>query len=414
MPLLRPASGALAHLKAFFVKLRERLIVARCPQVAASLAFTTLLALVPLLTIGLIVVGSLPAFSSVYDALRTFLLENLLPDKAGQIIATYAAQFSQNATNLTLIGTTIVIVTAVMLILTIDRAFNQIWAVAHPRRMLARLSIYWVGLTIGPMALATVVALLGQVATLSLGLVSAPDQWMRTVVARASTVAVLSVVFSLMYLGLPNRPVRATHALLGGVLAALLLGLLQRLFALYLTSFPTYTLVYGTFAALPIFLLWLYLSWLAVLVGAAVVAVLPEVEIRDADCSDAFAGDRLLGALQLMEALSEAQRTGRTPSIEALTQETGLGLARTAELLEDLVRVGWAVTTDQGLWLLTIRCEDIRLRDLLETLCLSPRGLRGSRLPLGHALAARLDKLHGPLDEPVSALLADARRNQIG
>lgn len=413
MRFVRPESGALAYLAAFQRQFRERLISARCPQVAGSLAFTTLLALVPLLTVALIVFGSLPGFAGISEALKSFLLQNLLPATAGKIIATYAVQFSQKATNLTLIGTSIVIVTAVMLILTIDRAFNQIWAVAHPRRMLARLSMYWVGLTLGPMALAAVVALLGQIASLSLGLVASPEQWFRTAVARATTLIVLSVVFSLMYLGLPNRPVRASHAIFGGVLAALLLTLLQRLFALYLAKFPTYALIYGTFAALPTFLLWLYLSWMAVLVAAVVVAVLPEVSARGTPARG-YAGEHVLGTLQLLDELDAAQAAGHTPSVEALAARTGLGLARTATLLEEMVRAGWVVSSDAGHWLLSVRCDEIPLRRLLETLCISPSGLRAGKHPLGTALADRLDRLQGPWDEPVSSLLAAAREPPAG
>ena len=417
MPLVQPDSGLAAYLQAFAVQFRDRLISARCPQVAASLAFTTLLALVPLLTIGLIVFASLPGFADIAETLQNFLLQNLLPATAGKIIATYAVQFSQKATNLTLIGTSIVVITAVMLVLTIDRAFNQIWAVSHRRPLLARLSMYWVGLTIGPMALAAVLALIGHVASLSFGLVSAPDHWGRAAYARGTTLLVLAALFTLMYVGLPNRPVRFAHAALGGALAATLLTLLQRVFALYLTQFPTYTLIYGTFAALPTFLFWLYLSWLVVLVCAVVVAVLPEVSLRGHHRAS-FAGDQLLGAMQLLESLSDAQRIGATPSIETLASETGLGLARTSRLLEDMLQAGWVVTSDTGNWLLAIRCSELRLRDLLEGLCLSPKGLIDSRHPLGMALARRLARLHGPFDDPVSELLSEpadrTRNNQIG
>ena len=131
-----------------------------------------------------------------------------------------------------------------------------------------------------------------------------------------------------------------------------------------------------------------------------------------------FAGDQLLGAMQLLESLSDAQRIGATPSIETLASETGLGLARTSRLLEDMLQAGWVVTSDTGNWLLAIRCSELRLRDLLEGLCLSPKGLIDSRHPLGMALARRLARLHGPFDDPVSELLSEpadrTRNNQIG
>lgn len=273
-PALAPRPP-LQQLSDFAVLLRDRMVAARCPQVASSLAFTTLLSLVPLLTVALVVFGSLPGIRGIGDALRGFMLDTLLPEKAGQIIATYAFQFSQKATNLTLIGTTLVVVTALMLMLTIDKAFNQIWAVAHPRPLLSRLTIYWVGLTLGPLALATGIAASSQVLSLSLGLIS-EAQWLRNASLRVMAMLLLAGVFSLMYHGLPNRPVKVGHALIGGAFTALALAALQRVFGAYIGHFSAYTLIYGTFAALPIFLLWLYLSWLIILVGAAIVAVLPD------------------------------------------------------------------------------------------------------------------------------------------
>ena len=127
-----------------------------------------------------------------------------------------------------------------------------------------------------------------------------------------------------------------------------------------------------------------------------------------------FAGDHLLGALQLLEALGEAQGGGQTSTIEALARSTGLGLARTAQLLEDLLQAGWVVSTDTGRWLLTTRCEDIRLGQLLQALCLSPEGLRNSGHRIGTALAQRVAAIHGPLDESVANLLADSRKPQMG
>jgi len=409
-------SGLPAYLRAFGLKFRDRLIESRCPQVAASLAFTTLLALVPLLTVGLILFASLPGFANIAESLQTFLMQNLLPATAGKIIATYAVQFTQKATNLTLIGTSIVIVTAVMLVLTIDKAFNQIWAVAHRRPLLARLSMYWVGLTIGPMVLAVAVALLGQIASLSLGLIGKSDPWFHTALARGTAVGVLAALFTLLYMALPNRPVKLRHALAGGLLAAALLSLLQRLFAIYLAQFPTYTLIYGTFAALPTFLLWLYLSWLVVLVCAVAVAVLPETSLRGV-VRQPFAGEHILGALQLLDCLDDAQRSGRTPEIEALAKTSGLGLARTADLLESMLRAGWVANADSGGWLLTIRCDALPLGELRRKLALSPAGLSATGDPIALALAERLGRLQGPMEDSVADMLAEARRakgHQIG
>ena len=412
-PALAPRPP-LQQLSDFAVLLRDRMVAARCPQVASSLAFTTLLSLVPLLTVALVVFGSLPGIRGIGDALRGFMLDTLLPEKAGQIIATYAFQFSQKATNLTLIGTTLVVVTALMLMLTIDKAFNQIWAVAHPRPLLSRLTIYWVGLTLGPLALATGIAASSQVLSLSLGLIS-EAQWLRNASLRVMAMLLLAGVFSLMYHGLPNRPVKVGHALIGGAFTALALAALQRVFGAYIGHFSAYTLIYGTFAALPIFLLWLYLSWLIILVGAAIVAVLPDAAFSLLN-SPPFAGEALLGCLKVMASLRSAQARGATPETGQIAIETGLSLACVEARLEDLNGVGWVANTDRLGWVLTIRCEDVSLGQLLQALAVSPLGLRTHGGALGGALADRLEQLASdPLQGSLDELLEEgAGKPQIG
>jgi len=413
IPEPRP-KAPVQQLLGFARLLRDRMVAARCPQVASSLAFTTLLSLVPLLTVGLVIFGRFPGVQGVSDALRGFMLDTLLPEKAGQIIATYAFQFSQKAANLTLIGTLLVIVTAVMLMLTIDKAFNQIWAVAHPRPLLSRLTIYWVGLTLGPLALAAGIVASSQLLSLSLGLIS-EAQWLRNASLRVMTLLLLAGVFSLMYHGLPNRPVRVSHAIIGGVFSAVALAGMQRLFGAYIGHFTTYTLIYGTFAALPIFLLWLYLSWLIVLVGAAIVAVLPDAAFNMSN-RPRFPGDELLDSLQVMARLRLAQQRAETPETGQIAIDTGLSLADTEARLEDLNRAGWVANTDRLGWVLTIRCEDLHLGQVFQALSFSPQGLRSTGQPLGRALAERIEQLASDPQKDSLASLLDLKvaGDQIG
>lgn len=409
-----PPDAPLQQLLGFARLLRDRMVAARCPQVASSLAFTTLLSLVPLLTVGLVIFGHMPGVQGISDALRSFMLDTLLPEKAGQIIATYAFQFSQKAANLTLIGTLLVVVTALMLMLTIDKAFNQIWAVAHPRPLLSRLTIYWVGLTLGPLALAAGIFASSQLLSFSLGLIS-EAQWLHAASLRVMTLLLLAAVFSLMYHGLPNRPVRVAHAIMGGVFSAVALAGMQRLFGAYIGHFTAYTLIYGTFAALPIFLLWLYLSWLIVLIGAAIVAVLPDAAFNISN-RDRFPGDALLDSLQVMARLRVAQQRGETPETGQIANDTGLSLADTEARLEDLNLAGWVANTDRLGWVLTIRCENVRLGQVLQALSVSPKGLRSRGGQLGPALAERIERLaDDPLADSLDRLLDTASTgNQIG
>jgi membrane protein len=249
----------------------------RCAQAAASLAFTTLLALVPLLTVTLVLISHFDLLSGLGAALRSFLLDNLLPDKAGKVIATYALQFTQKTGRLTALGTGILIVTALLLLFSIERVFSHIWRVKQQRPLLKRIMIYLAGLVLGPVLVGASVAVATYLLTASLGLVNEP-KWITDLLLKTLPVLLLAALCSWIYFAMPNRSVAIWHAMSGGLVTALGFALIQRGFALYLSLVPNYKLIYGAFATLPILLVWLYLSWLVVLAGALATAVLGEMQ----------------------------------------------------------------------------------------------------------------------------------------
>ena len=247
----------------------------RCGQVASSLSFTTLLSLVPLITVALALFSRLPEAALVEQALRDFLFHNLLPDKAGSIIGGYALQFSEKAHSLTLIGSAGVFATAVMTMLTIDHAFNTIWRVEKHRPLGRRIALYGTALILGPVVAGLAMAAVTYFVSASLGLVNEPP-WVRAALFGALPVLFQVGLLALLYGVVPNRRVERAHALVGGAAAGLGFALMQKLFAVFVAAVPTYKLIYGAFAALPIFLLWLYLSWTVILLGALLTAALPE------------------------------------------------------------------------------------------------------------------------------------------
>ena len=255
-----------------FVRFREE----RCAQAAASLAFTTLLALVPLLTVALVLISQFDLFSGLGMALRNFLLANLLPEKAGNVITAYALQFTQKTGRLTALGTGMLVLTALLLMFLIDRVFGHIWRVRQPRPVFRRILVYLGGLLLGPVVLGACVAAATYLMTASLGLVNEP-KWVTNLLLKILPALLLAALCALIYYAMPNRPVASRDAVAGGVVAALGFALLQRGFTVYLSAFPNYKLIYGAFATLPIFLVWLYLSWLVVLAGALTAAVLGEM-----------------------------------------------------------------------------------------------------------------------------------------
>ncbi|WP_172601826.1 YihY family inner membrane protein [Sulfuricystis thermophila] len=245
-------------------------------QTAAALSFATLLGLVPMVVVGATLIESLPFGIKLSAALEQFLLTTLLPEKAGKVIANYLGDFAQRAHRLTWIGLAFLAATALLQMLTIERSFAAIWKVKKPRPFIKRLGLHLLALMLGPLVFGGALASTTYLATVSFGWIDEP-RWVRLAFAEALPLLFLAALFGVLYWALPNRPVARSHAFLSGGLTALAFVGMQRLFALYIVKLPTYTLIYGAFSAIPIFLLWLYLSWSVILVGALVTAELPAV-----------------------------------------------------------------------------------------------------------------------------------------
>lgn len=243
-------------------------------QLAASLSFTTLLSLVPLVTVVVTLSSSLPLVSHFLANLDAFFIDNLLPTKSGAVIAQYTLAFSAKASRLTYAGSGILVVTAYLLLFSIERAFNHLWQVPRPRPWWQRVWRYAVVLVLGPVVAGALLVTTTQALSLSLGFFD-ESAAIRRLLGKSLAIALLCALFAFIYYAVPNARVRPRHALLGGALAAVGILGLQRLFELYLLLFPTYAKIYGAFAAVPIFLVWLYASWVVVLLGALIVATFP-------------------------------------------------------------------------------------------------------------------------------------------
>jgi membrane protein len=246
----------------------------RLAQTAAALSFATLLGLVPMIVVGVALISQVPYFN-LGSTMEKFLLANLLPDKAGIVIAKYLGQFAHRAEKITWLGIGVLAVTALMQMLTIEHAFNAIWKISRKRPLMRRLAMHLLTLLIGPLVFGATLAATTYLASVSFGLISDPG-WASEAMLRSVPFAFTSAMFALLYWGVPNRPVAYGHALFGGMLAALGFVGMQRLFGYYIANFSAYTIMYGAFASVPIFLVWLYLSWTVILLGALVVAEMRE------------------------------------------------------------------------------------------------------------------------------------------
>jgi membrane protein len=246
----------------------------RCAQTAAALSFATLLALVPMISVAIALLSQFPFASGIGDSLERFLLANLLPDKAGAIIAKYLGLFANRVGRVTLIGIGALALTALMQMLTIEHAFDTIWGVKLRRPLWRRIVFHLLALLLGPLVFGASLFLMTYVVTASLGYINEPA-WVSAFVGKGMSFVLTTILFAFIYWGVPNKAISRWHALFGGAAAALGFVGLQSLFAMYVTKFSAYAILYGGFAAIPVFLIWIYASWGVILIGALMVAEMP-------------------------------------------------------------------------------------------------------------------------------------------
>lgn len=256
--------------------LRERFREDHLGLTASSLTFTTILALVPFFTVALAVLTAFPIFGKLQDALQGWLVNSLVPDSISRQVLGYLTQFAAKASSLGVAGFSILLATALALILTIDRTLNDIWRVQRLRPLGQRVLIYWAAITLGPLLMGASLALTSYVMSASGGLVKRLPDGVQLLFDSIQFVVLAGGMASL-YHYVPNTPVKWRHAWTGGLFVAVCIELAKKVLALYLGKVPTYSVVYGAFATLPILLVWIYVAWVIVLLGAVVTAYLPSL-----------------------------------------------------------------------------------------------------------------------------------------
>ncbi|MBB3120069.1 YihY family inner membrane protein [Pseudoduganella violacea] len=318
---------------------RRRLREESLPQVAGSLTFTTVFALVPVLTIALAIFTTFPMFKSFRTALEAYFIQSLMPKAISNTILNYLTTFADKATRLSAVGAITLLLTSVAMMATIEKAFNRIWRVKAERRWTRRILVYWALITLGPLVA-------GVSLTLSSHFFSATSNLVGDVYgalfATILSIGLTTAVFTLLYMAVPNRMVDWRDAICGGLLAALGIELAKRGFAFFIAQFPTYSKIYGALAALPIFLLWVYLSWLVTLLGALLTAALPVVKY-ERWWHEAVPGGAFVDAMAVLKVLYGASRHGETALVNAgaIRARTRLGFDEMDVLLEKMLGQGW-------------------------------------------------------------------------
>jgi membrane protein len=243
----------------------------RLAQVAGSLTFTTLLSMVPFLAVSFALFTRFPMFGLFKDALEAHLLKILLPAEISRTVLRYLNQFAANASGLTVVGSLFLLAAVMAMLLTVENAFNQIWNVKRSRPLLRRVGLYALMLAVGPPALGVSLWATSYVLGASMGWIGTLPPSARFVLNLGPVLLTMAGLGCLFYF-VPNTKVRRRDAMVGGVLGGIALELGKRGFATYLMKVPTYQAVYGAFAVFPVFLLWIYFSWLVTLTAALVAA----------------------------------------------------------------------------------------------------------------------------------------------
>lgn len=322
----------------------------RLQQTAASLAFLSLFAAVPVLSIALSVLSALPVFERLQESVQDFLLRNLFPEAFSETVMGYLEEFAGRASRLSVVGGILFFMTAVTALRVIETTMNAIWSTARRRSLPHRIGLYWALLTLAPIALAAVLALNSRVIA---ELMSGVEMvWVQSIWFAALPWLLGAVGLWLMFLLLPAVRVVPLHALVGALLSGVLLVLLQRGLGWSVRQLPTYEVVYGAFAALPLLLIWLFLAWAAVLAGALLAASLRHWSAPlDEPTPDDSPGTRFDDGVTVLRALLQAfagQQAAGNPRVIAvaaysLAEHFGHNAQRAEQAAEMLERLGYVI-----------------------------------------------------------------------
>lgn len=320
--------------------LGERLREDRLGLTASSLTFTTTIALVPLVTVALALFTAFPMFGKVQGAVQQWLVQSLVPDAIARQVLGYLTQFSGKASRLGAVGLAVLLASAIALVLTIDRTLNNIWRVKRPRPLPQRVLIYWAVMTLGPLVLGASLSVTSYALYASRGLVRGAPMTLQFVLDLLEF-ALIAGALTGLYRFVPNIPVRWAHAVAGGVFAALGIEIAKRLLAWYLNLVPTYSMVYGAFATVPILLVWIYVAWLVVLLGAVVAAYLPSL-LGSGRRAPTAQGWQFQLALEVLQKLHRARvSVRRGMSMDELVDALRVSALQLEPVLETLVQLDW-------------------------------------------------------------------------
>ncbi len=390
----------LSYLRPFLVYVWKRFVRDRGWRMAAGLSYTSLLAVVPLSAIAFSMLAAFPVFEGVKEQFQDVLFQNFLPSSA-EAMQDYFNTFISNTSGLSAVGIIALAATSVLLLGTIEADLNAIFRVEKPRALVPRLLVFWAMITLGPL-------LLGASFSLSTYFFAA-TKWLGVdiftgplgLLTQSVPTVIIIVLLSIFYLAIPNRPVALRAACIGGLSAGVLFAGLRHGFGWYVATFPTYQNIYGALSVVPIFLVWMYLSWTVVLLGGVLTASLSDWASAGGKPVGAtlHAGPRLIIGLRILDILHEASAVDGTVARNELLGRLGAGEQASDRVLSFLKEAHFVERTEDGGWILSRDLAKATLYDLYQALQL---GLRDEDIEQAHEsgeetwqgrLASQLDNL---------------------
>jgi len=361
----RAIQGALNRRELLVPFLIKRLGEAHISRAAAALSFSTALAVIPALTLILATLAAFPAFNELRASLQNAIVVNLVPD-TGMKISETLTSFVDAAGKLTFFGIVGLVLSSVILLLTIEGALNEIFRVIRPRLLRQRLLVFWAVMTVGPVLLGMGLSLLGYFGSKQIveGEVAPPPDPAFILLGNVMPTLLTWATLTFLFMIIPNRRMNLRDSMMGAAVAAILLAMLRYIFTVYIVLMSDYQAIYGALAAVPVFLIWVYLVWLAVLMGAIVTAALPDWRYARVSAGTGVGG-RLVMALEVLARLAAARRGGAGLSGEQLAKLTGVPDVVLMAVFNDLRAGLFIAPTEEGRWVLSRDLERTALADLV-------------------------------------------------
>lgn len=382
----------------------RRLREERLFEVAGSLTYTSVLALVPVLTIAFAIFTTFPLFTTFRDSLETYFVQSVMPKGIANTILDYLTQFSSKASRLSAVGAVFLIVTAIMMFGTVDRTLNRIWRVRESRPFLQSMVVYWAVMTFGPLLIGASLTAASEFLPLLGGTPRAPSL-LRSAFSLLLSLSLSTLAFALLYQTVPNRFVDWREAVAGGLVAAVAFEITRRFFAFSINIGGGYRAIYGALATIPVFLIWVYLFWLITLLGAVVAAALPVMRY-ERWWHRAAPGSEFLDAISVLKVLFDARKTNAAVDVLKIREMTHLGFEESESLLQRMHDAGWVgrirAERMQGLqwrrsaqarqerWAMLANPEKLALADVFRLFAFTPAPESGLSDQIAHILGRAL------------------------